>query len=503
MSTQPRFGQALEAIRNTANGGRKVSRGEFAKTIGISPTQLRNIEQGRELKSGEYDLIVAAFPQLSSSDSDHVAGRDPYPTPNWSGQHCIQCYAPYNRNGTIEHKASCPDAKSREAAVEKIANALDIPSGVVASAQSVNHWSNWLPAPDAQPLVALSEEELEAESQDTTVTRLTVVNEHPATPSTVYISNSEVQSFKRCRRKWWLHWYRQLELREKDPTGPLATGNRVHRALQAWYVPEGDTPIDPRTALESAISDDWAACVNALAEANREPQFELVKKFNEDTALERAMVEGYLEWLEETGIDRGLRVIAPETYLEVPFPVDGRDVRLIGKIDVRTVREQDGVRLFIDHKTTASLTEPLKTIRQDEQMLHYHLLEWLSDVDAGRCDGALYNMLRKVKRSAKAQPPFYDRVTVMHNEHELRSFQTRLTGIVRNILEVRAALDSGADPNVVAYPTPAKDCSWSCDFFPVCPMFDDGSRVEDMLDRYYKEGNPLSYYYAQRKELGW
>src|SRR5690606_37584810 len=112
---------------------------------------------------------------------------------------------------------------------------------------------------------------------------------------------------------------------------------------------------------------------------------------------ERAMVEGYLQWLAETGVDSGLRVVASETYLEAPLDVPGVEVevKLIGKIDVRVVREYDGARLFIDHKTTGSLTEPLKTIRLDPQMLHYHVLEWLSDVEAARCDGALYNMLRK------------------------------------------------------------------------------------------------------------
>jgi hypothetical protein len=43
-------------------------------------------------------------------------------------------------------------------------------------------------------------------------------------------------------------------------------------------------------------------------------------------------------------------------------------------------------------------------------------------------------------------------------------------------------------------PTPAMDCPWSCDFYAVCNMFDDGSRVEDMITQYYEEVPHLNYY---------
>ena len=53
-------------------------------------------------------------------------------------------------------------------------------------------------------------------------------------------------------------------------------------------------------------------------------------------------------------------------------------------------------------------------------------------------------------------------------------------------------------PYRVAYPTPRDTCTWDCDFFLVCPLFDDGSRVEDMIDRYYVKGDPLSYYTTEK-----
>ena len=441
---QPAFGLMLKQLRMQAGpGGRKMSRLDFAARIGITATQVRNIEQGRKLKPGEYELIVAAFPQI-----------------------------------------------------ETMSSTVDITSPTAPTAQESTQMEETPSQTVYGELVALDPELEDPELQATATQRIVSPGEAKHLPLVRRFSNSEIQTFKRCRRKWYLGWYRRLRLRNQDPVGALAIGNRVHRALEAWYVPEGDNPTDPRTALEAAIASDWEACTQAYAEIGQEPPPELVKEFNENTALERAMVEGYMEWLIETGVDSGLRVVAPETYLEAPLEVPGSnvDVLLIGKLDVRMVREYDGARLFMDHKTTLSLTEPLKTIRLDEQMLHYHVLEWLSDVEGGRCDGALYNMLRKVKRSARAKPPFYDRVEVRHNKHELESFRRRLVGVIKTMLDVIARLEADEDPHVVVYPSPARDCSWSCDFLPVCTMFDDGSRVDAMLEQYYVQEDPLSHY---------
>ena len=44
------------------------------------------------------------------------------------------------------------------------------------------------------------------------------------------LSNSEIQVFKDCRRKWWLNYYRRLMPRKKDYTGALALGSRIHEA---------------------------------------------------------------------------------------------------------------------------------------------------------------------------------------------------------------------------------------------------------------------------------
>lgn len=304
------------------------------------------------------------------------------------------------------------------------------------------------------------------------------------------VSNSEVQAFKRCRRRWWLAWYRGLRLRRVSPVGPRAVGDRVHRALARWYVPPGTPRLDPRDALEELITTDRAALP-----VETDP--DTLARFESEADLERVMLAGYTEWLAETGADSELVVTAPETYLEARLAddttADGKPVFVIGRLDVRVRRTSDDARLLLDHKTRADVRPVLLPL--DEQMLHYVLLETLQPTgDGSHCDGALYNVLRRVRRTAAARPPFYRRIEVRHNPHTLTSFETRLRGTVADLLDAEADLLDGVDHRVVAYPTAASDCAWTCDFLPVCGMLDDGSRAESFLETAYEVGDPLDYY---------
>lgn len=327
------------------------------------------------------------------------------------------------------------------------------------------------------------------------------------TPDVHAFSNSELQTWKNCRRKWWLAWYREQQLQTQNFTDVRSTGTRVHRALEAWYVPDGEPRVDPRTALERIVVEDWTA-IQELARKNNvddEHLSALAVEFTGATNLERAMVEGYVEWLAETGADADLRVIGSEQPIVVPLEIDvdlggrhgttTRPIELIGLLDTRVTRVTDGMRLFIDHKTVGDVNGPVATLPQNEQMLHYHLLDWLSSEHAeDRCDGALYNMIRRVKRSPRAKPPFYARIEVRHNEYELDAYKRRMLAAAADIIVATERLNRGEHHLDVVYPTPTSQCTWSCDFFAVCNMFDDGSRAEDMLKGLYTRGNPRARY---------
>ena len=80
-------------------------------------------------------------------------------------------------------------------------------------------------------------------------------------------------------------------------------------------MPAGQTPHDPREALELLITQDWTVVTQRYTHEGLEVPLELRKKFAAEADLERAMIEGYVQWLADSGEDSELEVIAPETYL--------------------------------------------------------------------------------------------------------------------------------------------------------------------------------------------
>lgn len=311
-------------------------------------------------------------------------------------------------------------------------------------------------------------------------------------------SHSEMKTFLRCRRKWYLSEFRRLAPKGYDPTGPLRSGSRVHTGLEAFYTPG----TDPMEALTAAQVADWQAYVNALQFHDLTPDQGTTGQFAKDCELERAMLEGYAQWTTEEGADAGLTFISTEEIVTVhgdqfapELVLDFGPFDVVGKMDARVRREMDGAKLFVDHKTAQSITMALPLLQSDPQMLHYHWLESMSS-DDGWCDGALYNVLKKVKRSKAAKPPFYARYEVRHNAEEIESYAVRMKHIIADIFRMenqlaRAPLALEAQ---TAYPNPTRDCAWDCQFFTVCHMFDDDSRAEAAIAEGFIERDPLERY---------
>jgi len=306
------------------------------------------------------------------------------------------------------------------------------------------------------------------------------------------ISNSEIQTFKSCRRRWYLAYYRELGLQPtaQNSVGARQLGTKVHVALDRMYA-ENANPIEVVNQLYAADIERWPSAREAL---------------QREADLARAMLEGFVQWIEETGADEFIRIVATEQALEVPLDaIPG--VRLKGKLDQRVIRELDGARLFRDWKTVGDLSTPLRLLPIDEQMKFYHLLEYLDalsktgDGPPEPTGGALYAMLRKVKRTGRANPPFYDQIEVRHNQETLRSMWLRTVRVIHEIMGLRAELDSGVDHRYAAYPRPSRDCSWSCDFLPICPMFDDGSNVEGLIAEHYTHVDPDARYGTDDKAV--
>lgn len=310
--------------------------------------------------------------------------------------------------------------------------------------------------------------------------------------------------FTGCKRRWWLSEYRRLAPIGYDPTGPLRSGTRVHTALEAFYTP-GE---DPFRALEAAQRDDWNTYARNLEETGNDPDPAMIEQFGKDCQLEKIMLEGYGEWIAESGEDAGLETIAVEEIVTVPgsafspeLVAKHGDFDVVGKLDMRIRRESDGARKFVDHKTAASLTMALPTLQMNVQMKHYRWLESMTTPEGEQADGALYNVLKKVKRTKAAKPPFFARYEVNHNQEELDNYEKHMKRIIAQILELEAelAVTPIEEQPHVAYPTPDDSCSWKCQFYNACTAFDDGSRAEDMIRDQFVTRDPLARYATEDK----
>lgn len=299
-------------------------------------------------------------------------------------------------------------------------------------------------------------------------------------PETIRISNSEIQTFKDCRRRWWFTYYRRLQPKEKKFTGALALGSRVHEALDQYY--STDTPL--LTAHNNLVEAEKA---NLLAD------FRDVSELEKEAELGHIMLEGYLQWVEENGIDAELEMISTEETISMPM-FNG-EVELQGKLDMRVRRRGDGVRMFRDFKTVGgSLSDFANLAPMNEQILTYMLLEQHQNKEGERSEGGIFTLLKKVRRSAAARPPFYDQIEVRHNVFTLRSFWDRIHGTVGDMMRVRTALDEGESPAFYAYPRASRDCKWKCQFFTVCTLMDDGSGAEQAITEMYEIADPYAYY---------
>lgn len=325
------------------------------------------------------------------------------------------------------------------------------------------------------------------------------------------VSNSELKTFKRCRRKWWLGQHRGLRPRSQGVVGPRELGTKIHDVLGEYYSPANTdvtTPEDVLALYDKQLGVDLER-VQAKAAAvglDGDAAGELAVSKQHD--LGRAMLEGYFEWLEEEGADGDWEVVSAEREVEVPLAgYDGpRPVILVGKLDVAVRLRSSGAKRFVDHKSVMSIGDLPAIADIDEQFWHYSLLDFLTHLAAGDdaegfVDGGVFNMLRKVKRTKTATPPFYARHEVRHNVDELRSYWMRMVGEMKDVQAVEDRLAAGEDHRFVVYPNPTRDCSWDCDFRSLCPMLDDPrTDAEGFIAEAYETADPYARYTGQKTE---
>jgi hypothetical protein len=313
---------------------------------------------------------------------------------------------------------------------------------------------------------------------------------------TITMTNSEFFTWQRCPRFWFLRYYLGYTPDADEVTGSRILGIRIHAALEGMY----GYGLDPLTVLHLLYK--------IALEQFPDNEAELIKERD----LASAMVEGYIEWTAATGADAGLAVIATEAAVTVPLPgVEGVDLR--AKLDRVILDEQTGLLSFVDDKTAASF-ERHEILAINPQFRFYSLVQKLAAREvpgAPRVLGGVVNTLRRVKRTDRSKPPYYQRDPFRYTEVNIGSTLLKVTGLAQQIMETRRHLDwiyaengGKADLTLLNHyqllhlaPTPIEtDCSWRCPFVQLCPLMDDGSDWVGSLVRsgHFRQEDPYSYY---------
>ncbi len=305
------------------------------------------------------------------------------------------------------------------------------------------------------------------------------------------VSQSELRMWRDCKRKWYLTYYLGLKRRTEAAASDMNLGTRIHKALECYYR-DGSDPLYALDLIYNAVEEEYLP--HSIGDYGYEEELQYPRgrsALDDERQMANIMVEGYMEWIAETGIDSDLEVISAEEDLRVPGPVAGTELRC--KLDLRVRRKSDGARLFLDHKTMATFKAAQSVLHIDGQMRFYALMEKLAGREAWT-DGGLFNCLRRVKRTARSRPPYYVREPVKYTADDLRSEWLRTAAQLTEIVNTRAALDAGGDHRYLVYPSPMRDCSWKCSFFNMCALMDDGSDWQGMVLNEFVAADPYAYY---------
>lgn len=286
-----------------------------------------------------------------------------------------------------------------------------------------------------------------------------------------YIRYSETKKFKRCRRAWDLGYRRQLMLPpnpEAPASGKRDVGTLFHAGMEHYYA-DGGSPVH---------------LIQQRAEEHRLQFGGMTKEWGDTYTLAEIMADGYVQWLASEGMDVGEVTVGVEFGLTVYIgEIYGDRVFLVIHMDRLVYQPEWDQWVIEDLKTVDTLAKDLQ-FQVDDQLLTYAVV--LRRALGITATTARHRMARKVKRTARATPPFYGEVSIGINEDQFSAHWTHLWGLLHDMVSVMQRLESNAaNQHLAAYPNPTRDCSWDCDFLPVCANLDDGTNIEPLLNSLY------------------
>lgn len=199
-----------------------------------------------------------------------------------------------------------------------------------------------------------------------------------------FVTQSEIKTFRQCRRKWDLR-YRQGIVQKPstiEKLGVLFFGNVVHEGLKLHY--QGRT-------MEEIHKDVDLRFDKAI---EKMPQIDNLET-EEQRELAKRMLSGYAVTFATE--DRAYKHIDPEQEFFVPF---GPGFPMFaGKVD-GIAQDQDGGYWLKEHKTADQVGEDYFNMLKVD--IQHPLYMWAVEIHLGiEIKGVIYNVLRK---SAPEEP---------------------------------------------------------------------------------------------------
>lgn len=301
----------------------------------------------------------------------------------------------------------------------------------------------------------------------------------PVNPETgqrmLVLRQSDFKQWLTDRRDFYFSVFENLE-RISHKIGVADIGTFVHAGMQAHY-----TNRDPLAAIAKS----------AMILADQDPF--LTKDIMAAADFGRIIMEGYVEWLEEEALDHGLKPCLVEKRFQALVGVfQSIEVYVSGAIDL-VVEDPNGLIWTIDHKTLQKFSDILPTLPNDFQGQTY---DFLLRAHGIKSVGFIHNQLKRVKRTAKAIPPFYNRTVVHFNDVQRKHHLWHMQGVASDIVRGLTALDEcGEDKELWSQvlhthfqPFYTKDSSWRSDFLDVSILMDtDPEAAADMLAASYTQ----------------
>jgi len=283
---------------------------------------------------------------------------------------------------------------------------------------------------------------------------------------------SEISSFQRCRRKHHFRYNKNVVPVSIGPRRPASgkrdAGSAAHKGIEV--INNGGTLTLARNEVTLYVNE---------LRMIRQPEGHVLppltkegdKEWWEIDRLARAMTENYVEWLAE-GNDIGIDIEYVEEEWECLIP--GTDFILYGMIDLAFFDPLVRGYVIRDNKSVAAFNQTPEDV--DFQLRTYAWAFW-------RLTGHLpkraeHLMMKRVLGTGKATPPFFERYPIQVTKRILESHEAQL---IERCREIAMARRRTAD-HPTLWPNPTKDCSWDCDYRALCPMVDDGSDWEDVLE---------------------